>query len=172
MKILVLNGSPRIDGNTSALAHAFAKEAQLNGHQVSLKQIGSMDIRGCKNCDACRKTLTGNCIQKDDMQEVLPLMAECEMLVIASPIYYFSLAGQVHCAIERMYSFERLPQIKKAALFLTAGGRGFESAIQNYQEAIIRHMDAEDMGIVTATGNQAKTEDKQEEVRRIARSLL
>lgn len=171
MNILLLNGSPRTNGNTSALSQAFAEEARSNGHQISLQPIGRMDIRGCKNCDACRKTLTGNCIQKDDMQKVLPLMAECEMLVIASPIYYFSLAGQIHCAIERMYSFERLPKLQKAALFLTAGGSGFTLAIQTYQEAIIRHMRAEDMGIIKAVGSQAKTKEKQEEVRRIARSL-
>ncbi|MCC8023829.1 MAG: NAD(P)H-dependent oxidoreductase [Clostridium sp.] len=62
MNILVLNGSPRLKGNTSALVEAFTDEAQKAGHQVSVKQIGRMDIRGCKNCDACRKTLNGDCV--------------------------------------------------------------------------------------------------------------
>ncbi len=51
-------------------------------------------------------------------------MRECEMLVIASPIYYYSLTRQTHCASERVYAFERLPKLKKAALLLTAAGGG------------------------------------------------
>ena len=116
MNILVLNGSPRPHGNTAALVNTFADEAQKADHHVSVFQIGNRDIRGCKNCDACRATLNGNCVQKDDMQEIYPVMRECEMLVIASPIYYYSLSGQTHCAIERIYAFERLPKLKKAAL--------------------------------------------------------
>ena len=107
MNILVLNGSPCPHGNTAALVNTFADEAQKAGHHVSVFQIGNRDIRGCKNCYACRATLNGNCVQKDDMQEIYPVMRECEMLVIASPIYHYSLTGQTHCAIERIYAFER-----------------------------------------------------------------
>lgn len=167
MKILVLNGSPRPHGNTAALVDIFADEAQKAGHQVSVFQIGNKDIRGCKNCDACRATLNGTCVQKDDVQEIYPVMRECEILVIASPIYYYSLTGQTHCAIERIYAFERLPKLKKAALILTAGGGGFTSAIQVYKDAIIGHMGAKDIGIVKAVGSQAKSAAKLNEVREI-----
>lgn len=171
MNILVLNGSPRPKGNTSALVNVFAEEAEKYGHNVTVRQIGNKDIRGCRNCDACRRTLNGECIQKDDMQEILLLMRECEMLVIASPIYYYSLTGQTHCAIERMYSFEKLPKIKKAALFLTAAVGGFTAAIQTYDDAIIKNMNAQDMGIIKAVGSQAKSDDMQNRVREIARKL-
>ncbi len=107
MNILVLNGSPRPHGNTAALVGTFTDEAQKAGHHASVFQIGNGDIRGCKHCDACRATLNGNCVQKDDMQEIYPVMQEWEMLVIASPIYHYSLTGQTHCAIERIYAFER-----------------------------------------------------------------
>ena len=52
------------------------------------------------------------------MQAIYPVMRECEQLVIASPIYYYSLTGQIHCAIERIYAFERLPKLKKRHYFL------------------------------------------------------
>lgn len=171
MNVLIINGSPRSNGNTAALTEAFASEAKKSGHRVTIKQIGSMDIRGCKNCDACRKTLNGECVQNDDMRDIFPLMRECEVLVIASPIYYYSLTGQTHCFIERCYAFERLPKLKKAALLLTAGGGGFTSAIQTYKDAIIIHMGARDMGIVTAAGSQAKSSVKLDEVRSIARKI-
>lgn len=168
MKILVINGSPRPNGNTAAMVSAFAESAAEAGHQVTVKQIGNKDIRGCKNCDACRKTLNGNCVQQDDMQDIYPLMRECEMLVIASPIYYYSMTGQTHCFIERCYAFERLPKLRKAALFLSAGACGFTSAIQTYKDAIIGHMGAKDMGIVTAAGSSAS---KLSQVRAIAKKI-
>ncbi len=118
MNILILNGSPRPHGNTAALVDVFIDEAQKVGHQISVFQIGNKDIRGCKNCDSCHSTLNGNCVQKDDMQAIYPVMRECEQLVIASPIYYYSLTGQIHCAIERIYAFERLPKLKKRHYFL------------------------------------------------------
>ena len=57
MNVLILNGSPRPHGNTSAMVQAFAEEAAAAGHEVHAVQIGNKDVRGCKNCDACRKTL-------------------------------------------------------------------------------------------------------------------
>lgn len=171
MKILVLNGSPRAHGNTTALVDTFVDEADKAGHNVSVFQIGNKDIRGCKNCDACRAALNGNCVQKDDMQEIYPVMRECEMLVIASPIYYYSLTGQTHCAIERIYAFKRLPKLKKAALLLTAGGGGFTSAIQTYKDAVIGHMGAKDLGIVKAVGSQSKSAVTQNEIRAIVRKI-
>lgn len=171
MNILILNGSPRPRGNTSALVDAFVDEGRKEGHQVSVVQIGNKNIKGCKNCDACRSTLDGNCVQKDDMQNIYPLMRECEMLVIASPIYYFSMTGQTHCAIERIYAFNRLPKIKKAALLMTAAESGFTSAIQTYRDAIIDYMGAEDMGIIKAIDNESKSESKQNEVRAIVKRL-
>ena len=171
MKILVLNGSPRLHGNTSALVDAFTAEAKKAGHQVSVFQIGNKDIHGCKNCDACRSTRNGDCVQKDDMQEIYPVMRECEMLVIASPIYYYSLTGQTHCAIERIYAFERLPKIKKAALLLTAVAGGFTSAVQTYKDAIIGHMGAKDLGIVKAVGSQSQSTAKLNEIRAIVQKI-
>ena len=168
MNILVLNGSPRPHGNTATLVDVFTDEAQKAGHHVTVFQIGNKDIRGCKNCDACRATLNGNCVQKDDMQEIYPVMRECEMLVIA---YYYSLTGQTHCAIERIYAFERLPKLKKAALLLTAAGGGFTSAIQTYKDAVIGHMVAKDLGIVKAVGSQSKSAATQNEIRAIVKKI-
>ncbi len=168
MKILVINGSPRFNGNTAAMVSAFEESANEAGHQVTVKQIGNKDIRGCKNCDACRRTLNGNCVQQDDMQKIYPFMRECEVLVIATPIYYYSMTGQTHCFIERCYAFERLPKLRKAALFLSAGAGGFTSAIQTYKDAIIGHMGAGNLGIVTSTGDSIS---KLGEVRAIAKKI-
>lgn len=171
MNVLVLNGSPRAKGNTSALVEVFRKEAERLGHTVHVVQIGKMEIRGCKNCNACRRTLNGECVQKDDLQSVLPYMRTCEVLILATPIYYYSMAGQLHCAIERMYSFERLPKLRKAALIMTAAGGGFDSAYATYRDAFLGHMGAQNLGVITSIGAESHSEAKQEEVRQLARRI-
>lgn len=171
MNIVVLNGSPRPNGNTAAMVEAFVEGAKEAGHQVVVSNIGNKKIGGCKNCDYCRTKEIGKCIQNDDMQEVYSVLKEAEMLVIASPIYYYSLTGQTHCAIERIYAWETPPRIRKAALLLSAEGGGFTAAIQTYKDAFVMHMGVEDMGIITAVGRENKSKKKLAEARELGRQL-
>ena len=94
MKILVLNGSPRPNGNTAALVSAFVEGAKENGHEVTVVPVCQKKIAGCLACEYCHTKGEGRCIQQDDMQEVYPVLAEAEMIVLASPVYYHSFTGQ------------------------------------------------------------------------------
>lgn len=67
--------------------------------------------------------------------------------------------------------YERLSKLKKAALLLTAGGGGFSSAIQTYQDAVVRHMGARNLGIVTAVGSQCRSSEKLAEVRKLVKKI-
>ena len=93
MKIAVLNGSPRAKGNTAGLVAAFKEGAESAGHEVTVVPVGTMDIHGCKACDRCHKEGGGKCVQQDDMQQIYPLLADSDMLVLASPVHYFGLTG-------------------------------------------------------------------------------
>ena len=73
--------------------------------------------------------------------------------------------------MERIYSYERLPKLKKAALLLTAGGGGFTAAKQTYQDAIIRHMGAKGLGVVTSIGNQSKNATKADKIRKLVHKI-
>ena len=115
MKIAVLNGSPRLKGNTAALIDAFKEGAESKGHQVSVLQVGTMKIAGCKGCEFCHTKGGGTCVQKDDMEQVYPALAEAELLVLASPVYYFGLTGQLQSAVSRFYAV-MAPAAKKWAL--------------------------------------------------------
>ena len=121
MEILVLNGSPRPNGNTSAMIEAFVDGTQQSGHKVSIVNVCQKKIAGCLACEYCHTKGNGVCIQKDDMQEVYPLLEKAEMIVLASPIYYFSFTGQLQCAINRIYALDKPKNLKKAALFLSSG---------------------------------------------------
>lgn len=172
MNILVLNGSPRPKGNTSAMVEAFTEGAREAGHTVTNIQVGRKKIAGCLGCEYCHTKENGVCIQKDDMKEVYEALEEAEMLVLASPVYYFTLSGQLQCAIHRTYAIGIPKKLKKAALILSSGADGvYDASIRQYQDAIIDYMELEDAGILTAYDSQNKSDEKMKELREFGRSL-
>ena len=172
MNILVLNGSPRSNGNTAAMVDAFVEGARENGHDITVVPVCQKKIAGCLACEYCHTKGEGSCVQKDDMQEVYPVLAEAEMIVLASPIYYHSLTGQLQCAINRIYALDKPKNLKKAALILSSGDdKVYDGAIYEYQNSFLNYLKLENMGIFTAHGKQNKTEEKLNELREFGRSL-
>lgn len=172
MKILVLNGSPRMDGNTAAMVEAFAEGASENEHEITVVSVCRKKIAGCLACEYCHTEGKGKCIQQDDMQEVYPLLQEAEMIVLASPIYYHSFTGQLQCAINRIYALDKPENLKKAALIMSSGvDHVYCGAIYEYQNSFLNYLHLEDMGIFSAYGSQNKSEEKLEELREFGRSL-
>ena len=113
MKIAILNGSPRI-GNTAAMVNAFAEGAKEAGHEVDILHVGKMKISGCLACEYCHSKGEGKCVQKDDMEKVMPAYKEADMIVYASPIYYFAMTAQLSAAIQRMYAIGKPEKATKS----------------------------------------------------------
>ena len=84
IKVLILQGSPRANGNTAWMAEEYKKAAEAAGHEVTLVNVARKKIAGCLACKYCHGKGNGACIQKDDMQELYPLMNEAEVLVLAA----------------------------------------------------------------------------------------
>lgn len=172
MNILVLNGSPRPNGNTKAIVEAFAEGARENGHMVHVVDVCKMKIAGCLACEYCHTKGNGACIQKDDMQEVYPLLEEAEMIVLASPIYYHSFSGQLQCAINRIYALDKPKKLRKAGLILSSGDdHVYSGAIFEYQNSFLQYLKLQDMGIHSAHGKENGSEEKLNELREFGRSL-
>lgn len=172
MKILVLNGSPRIKGNTAALIKAFVEGAQENGHEITVVPVCQKKILGCLACEYCHTKGEGRCVQQDDMQEIYPVLAEAEMIVLASPIYYHSFTGQLQCAVNRIYALDKPARLKKAALILSSGSDDvYEGAVYEYKKSFLEYLELEDMGIFTAFDKQNQSESKLSELRQFGRSL-
>ena len=172
MKILVLNGSPRANGNTASLIHAFVEGAKENKHTITVFNVARKKIAGCLACEYCHTQGGGRCIQQDDMQEIYPVLEEAEMIVLASPIYYHSFTGQLQCALNRIYALDKPKHLKKAALIMTSGSdHVYCGAIFEYQNSFLNYLKLEDMGIFSAFGRQNQTEEKINELREFGRSL-
>ena len=170
MKITVLNGSPRKQ-NTAAMAEAFAEGARAAGHEVEVLQVGKMKINGCLACEYCHGKGAGQCVQKDDMEKVMPAYKDCDMIVFASPIYYFDMTAQLSAAIQRVYAIGKPTKATKAALLLSsASPNPFEGAIATYK-SMIGYMGLEDAGIITAAGDENGSEAKLNAIRDFARAL-
>ncbi len=121
MKILVLNGSPRLNGNTMHMVKAFKKGAEDAGHSVDIESVAHMNIHGCLACEYCRTKEKAVCVQKDDMQKLYQKILEADMLVFASPIYYFTLSAQLQSVIHRTYAIDVPKNIQKTALIMSSG---------------------------------------------------
>ncbi len=169
MKIAVFNGSPRKE-NTSAMVQAFCEGAKASGHEVEEYQVGKMKIAGCLACEYCHTKGNGVCIQKDDLEKIMPAYKEADMIVFASPIYYFTMTAQMEAAIQRVYCIGK-PAAKKAALLLSSGSDGvYDGAIAQFK-SYMAYADIEVAGIITANGEENKSEEKLNEVKSFAQKL-
>lgn len=97
--VLILEGSPRKGGNSDILCDEFAKGAKESGHEVEKIRIAEKNIGYCKGCYACKKD--GVCAIKDDMGELLQKIIEADVLVLSSPVYFYSVDAQLKAVIDR-----------------------------------------------------------------------
>jgi len=155
-KIVVLNGSPRANGNTSALIRAFTKGAEERGHSVRAFLLHDMDIQGCAGCWGGGQNALSPCAFKDDMAQIYPAYIEADIVVFASPLYYWSVSGQLKTAIDRLFAVAecdsgyRNPQ-KAGVLLMAAEGSGFEESVFWY-EGLMGHIGWADLGKVLLSG--------------------
>ena len=98
-RVLIISSSPRKGGNSETLAAAFAKGAQEAGHQVETVYLREKQYSFCKGCFACLKL--GHCVIKDDAVEIAAKMHDENVLVFVTPIYYYSVSGQLKTMLDR-----------------------------------------------------------------------
>ena len=103
-KVVILNGSPRRNGNTSALTAAFKKGAEEAGHTVSEFHLSEMKINGCLGCWHGGRDMDHPCTQRDDMEKIYPAYVEADVVVLASPLYYWFVSGFLKNAFDRLFA--------------------------------------------------------------------
>jgi multimeric flavodoxin WrbA len=126
MKIVVVVGSPRPEGNSALLAQRLLDAAEGLGAEVRKFFVNKMDFEGCQGCESC-KTTSDRCILEDELTEVLEAIKKADILVLASPVYFGDISGRLKCFFDRTYSYlnpdfsSRLPSGKKAVFILVQG---------------------------------------------------
>ncbi|MDD2961587.1 MAG: flavodoxin family protein [Muribaculaceae bacterium] len=99
MEVLIISSSPRKGGNSDSLSEQFKLGAENAKHKVTKVFLGDKQINYCKGCNSC--FTSHKCIQKDDMEEILQQMVEADIIVLATPIYFYAMCGQLKVFIDR-----------------------------------------------------------------------
>ena len=155
-RIIILNGSPRPKGNTAGLICSFTKGAEEAGNTVTAFLLDSMKINGCKGCYAGGKNPDSPCVQKDDMEKIYPVYKEADVIVLASPLYYWNISGQLRTAFDRLFAVAECdpgyqnPK-KECVLLMAAAGHEFDEVIQ-YYNGLMKHLGWNNLGAVLAGG--------------------
>jgi len=154
--IIILKGSPREKGNSSTLAEQAAAGARQAGADVECFDLHKLDIHACDACDICQGVSDGECAIQDDMQMLYPKLRQADGILVASPVYWFTVSAQTKLCIDRWYALEG-PQgsalaKKKFGVILTYGDidpytSGAINAIRTFQD-MFRYLQANLVGIV------------------------
>lgn len=103
MKIVVITGSPRKQGNSFAMTDAFIRKAEALGHTVQRFDAAFMNIAGCRACETCFKTGKA-CTFDDDFNRIAPAILEADAVVYTMPVYWYSIPAQIKGVIDRIFS--------------------------------------------------------------------
>lgn len=126
MKVLLLNGSPRANGNTALALAEMCKIFAESGIQTEVVQVGNKPVRGCIACGKCYEK--GKCVFDDLVNETAPKFAECDGLVIASPVYYASANGTLTAFLDRLFYSSRFDKRMKVGASVAVARRAGTTA--------------------------------------------
>ena len=119
-KVLILAGSPRKGGNSDLLCDEFARGAEEAGHKVEKIYVQEQKIGFCRACDVCMRN-GGACIQKDDMEDILCAFQQADVVVLATPVYFYGVSAQMKACIDRTYPIWQHLGRKEVYYIVSAG---------------------------------------------------
>lgn len=126
MKVLLINGSPKKEGNTYVALHEVQKTLESEGIETELIHVGNKDIRGCIACGRCKEL--GKCVIDDMVNEVAPKFNEADGIVVGSPVYYASPNGTVLSFLDRLFSSTQFDKSMKVGAAIAVARRGGTTA--------------------------------------------
>jgi multimeric flavodoxin WrbA len=160
--ILVLTGSPRNGGNTDKLANAFITGAQQAGHTTIKFTTADKYFKGCIDCQTCFSKGSA-CSIPDDFAKLAPMLEQADMVVFATPMYWFTFPAQLKAAIDKFYSFligKRPWKVKECALLVCGGGTDlvtYDGFVKTYR-TMADFLQWKDIGVIIVPGLHDKEE--------------
>lgn len=153
MKILVITGSPRKNGNSNTLADYFIKGAKDSGHNVVRFDSAFKNVHPCIACNKCG--MNGQCVFKDDFEFVRNDIVDADAVIFATPMYYFGISARIKAVIDRFYAINgQIHTLKKSALIMTYADTSPKEAepIISHYETLLRYLGWSDAGKIIASG--------------------
>ena len=154
MKIVVLFGSPNRKGSTNILVEEFRRGAEEGGHSVEVIDVCHADIHPCIGCVTCG--YEGPCVQKDDIEVIRQKLLSSDMIVFATPLYYYGMSAQLKTVVDRFCAYNSSLNSRnlKSALLTVAWNADdwtFE-ALEAHYKTLVRYINFEDKGMVLGYG--------------------
>lgn len=158
MKITVLTGSPHKKGTTALLADKFMQGAKDAGHEVIRFDAAAENVKPCRACDFCASH-EGACVHQDGMNDLTNKLVETELIVLVTPLYYFTMSAQLKAVVDRFHANNaKLAGNKKAMLLAASYGADdwTMEGLEKTYESVLRFLNWEDAGKLLATGCPAR----------------
>lgn len=162
MKIFVMGGSPHKHGSSNLLADHFIRGAKEAGHVIEVFDTAHANLHPCIGCDTCG--MSGPCCQKDDGALMRENLLESDMVVFATPLYYFGFSAQLKTAIDRFYSFNgKLTSKRLKSALIVASWNDDEWTMKDikiHYQTLCRYLNFQDKGMILGTGCGTTTTTK------------
>lgn len=153
MNILVVSSSGRMKGNSDLLCDELIRGAKEKGNIVSKVSLHQLNIHPCKGCDYCQEH--DGCIQDDDMKDLSKVIQNTDVLVMATPVYFYNLSSSLKLLIDRTYAFYKKKHFKKTILIATSADpspEAMKTTISGYESYLSCLDGVENLGMILAAG--------------------
>lgn len=175
MKILVLTGSPHVDGTTALLADEFCEGARDSGHDLVRLDTAKLRINPCIGCNYCRNN-DGKCVYEyDDMIEIIMQLLNADAVVLVSPLYYFGMTAQLKTVIDRFYSVNSLLRKSSKKLYLIVAGADDDSwamdGIKSHYKCLCKYLNWQEAGMLLAYGLGTRYDAENSQYKEMARKF-
>lgn len=153
-KVLILSSSPRRGGNSDTLCEEFMRGAEENGNQVEKLRLSELKIDACSACYGCKKL--GRCVKQDDMEMVLSKMREADVIVLATPVYFYTMCAQMKTMIDRTLGGAQRPGLENKDFYLIATAADGRAAMERTIDGLRGYLEclpgAREMGVIYGAG--------------------
>lgn len=162
-KIVVLVGSMRKEGNTDLLVKAFVDGASKK-NEIEIISVAEYKVNPCIGCNSCFERKDNSCFQKDDMEVIYKKLAKADMIVIASPVYFYGISSELKAIVDRLHTpLRNTFKVKKLGLLLVAAATlpAVFDAIEIQYKLVLDFFKLEDAGRVLVRGVKEKGDIKE-----------
>ena len=152
--VLIISASPRKGGNSDTLCEQFRKGAEEAGHRVEKLRLAELKIDYCSACYACKKI--GHCVKQDDMEQVISKMRKSDVIVLATPVYFYTMCAQMKTMIDRTLGGAQKAGLENKEFYLIAtaadGKAGMERTVDGLRGYLAYLPGAQEMGVIYGVG--------------------
>ena len=153
-KVLILSASPRKGGNSDTLCDSFRKGAEEAGNRVEKIRLADLKIEYCSACYACKQV--GHCVKQDDMAQLLEKMRAADVIVLATPVYFYTMCAQMKTMIDRTLGGAQKPGLENKEFFLIATAAAGKAAMERTVDGLRGYLEclpgAKEMGVIYGAG--------------------